>query len=72
MQLLELVYGQGEASFIVLLPDSVEGLPKLEKDLTQQLLNAWMTQTQQEEVEVHLPRYTHTHTKKHTHKFHKH
>ncbi|XP_031430030.1 serpin I2 [Clupea harengus] len=57
VQLLELVYGQGEASFIVLLPDSVEGLPKLEKDLTQQLLNAWMTQTQQEEVEVHLPRF---------------
>ncbi|XP_041919113.1 serpin I2-like [Alosa sapidissima] len=57
VQLLELVYGQGEASFIVLLTDSVEGLPLLERDLTQELLNTWMAQTQQEEVEVHLPRF---------------
>ncbi|XP_062409087.1 serpin I2-like [Sardina pilchardus] len=57
VQLLELAYGQGEASFMVLLPDSVEGLPVLERDLTQELLNTWMDQTQQEEVEVYLPRF---------------
>ncbi|XP_063060639.1 serpin I2-like [Engraulis encrasicolus] len=61
VRVLELGYGDGEgeaeASLIVLLPDSAQGLPQLERDLTMELLNTWMAQTEEEEVEVHLPKF---------------
>ncbi|KAL2096496.1 hypothetical protein ACEWY4_008644 [Coilia grayii] len=57
VHVLDLSYGEEEASLIVLLPGSAEGLPQLERDLSLELLNTWITQTQQEEVEVLLPKF---------------
>ncbi|MCY3017687.1 MAG: serpin family protein [Planctomycetota bacterium] len=54
---LQLPYQGGELSMIVLLPNAMDGLPKLEKDLTSANLAAWLRGFQHGDVAVTLPRF---------------
>ncbi|MCY3018585.1 MAG: serpin family protein [Planctomycetota bacterium] len=54
---LQLPYRGRELSMIVLLPNAVDGLPKLEKDLTSANLAAWTQGFGSAEVQVALPRF---------------
>ena len=57
-QALELPYKSNELSMIVLLPDSPDGLPELEKSLTAANLSKWIdTLAYQEKVIITFPRF---------------
>jgi serpin B len=58
VRILELPYKGGEASMLVLLPDAVDGLEGLEKQLSAARLESWRKLLQTEEVTVFLPRFT--------------
>lgn len=56
-QMLELPY-KGEAlSMLVLLPNKIDGLPTLEKELTADRLTQWQQQMRKQEVLVYLPKF---------------
>ena len=57
MQILELPYGEGGLSMIVLLPRAVAGLPAIEKELTWEKLAAWTKGLHRREVRIFLPRF---------------
>ena len=58
LQILELPYGDGSLSMVVLLPKEVDGLADLEAKLTIQNLQRWMTSVKHEdEVKVYLPTF---------------
>ena len=54
---LQLTYGTGDLSMLVLLPDTIEGLDDLEGKLTTENLNRWLTEMYRHEVELYLPRF---------------
>jgi serpin B len=56
-QALELAYTGDELSMVVLLPRDPAGLSALEKQLTPEHLDGWLTALQPEEVEAYLPRF---------------
>ena len=61
LQILELPYGDGSLSMIVLLPNEVDGLADLEARLTLENLQQWMASLKlEEQVKVYLPRFTTT------------
>jgi serpin B len=58
LQILELPYGDGSLSMVVLLPKEIDGLANLEAKLTFQNLQQWMTSVRHEdEVKVYLPKF---------------
>jgi serpin B len=58
LQILELPYGDGSLSMVVLLPKEVDGLADLEAKLTIQNLQRWTESAQGErEVKVQLPKF---------------
>ncbi|MGV3483645.1 MAG: serpin family protein [Planctomycetaceae bacterium] len=58
LQLLELPYGDGSFSMIVLLPEKIDGLEELEAELTFENLSRWMAGLKPEKiVEVYLPKF---------------
>lgn len=57
LKILELTYGKGDLSMLVLLPDAIQGLADLEAKLTPDNLNRWLMEMQRHEVEVYLPRF---------------
>jgi serpin B len=57
MQLLDLPYKGGRLSMVVLLPDSRDGLPKLEGDLRADKLAGWLSSMRDGSVSVFLPRF---------------
>ena len=57
LKMLELTYGNGDLSMLVLLPDAIEGLAALEAKLTADSLNRWLMGMRRHEVEVYLPRF---------------
>ena len=58
IQFLELPYGDGSLSMIVLLPKEIDGLAALEAKLTFQNLQRWLESVKHEdEVKVYLPRF---------------
>jgi serpin B len=61
LQVLELPY-KGEAlSMLVFLPQTIDGLPALEKQLTPEVLNGWsekLGQQRPREIDVFFPRFT--------------
>ena len=58
LQILELPYGDGSLSMVVLLPKEIDGLADLESKLTFHNLQRWMTSVKQEdEVKVYLPKF---------------
>ena len=57
LQVLEMPYANGELSMIVLLPKDIEGLPQLEKKLTQENLREWTKGLRRQKVIVYVPRF---------------
>lgn len=58
LQLIELPYGDGTLSMVVLLPQDIDGLAGLEAKLTTQNLQRWTESVKHEdEVEVYLPKF---------------
>ncbi len=57
LQVLEMPYAKGELSMIVLLPKEIEGLPQLEKKLTQANLQEWTKGLRRQKVIVYVPRF---------------
>ena len=58
LQILDLPYGDGSLSMVVLLPKQIDGLPDLESLLTVQNLQRWMASIKHEdEVKVYLPKF---------------
>ncbi len=57
MQILEMPYAEGELSMFVLLPKEIDGLPKLEKKLTQDNLDKWTAGLRRQKVRVFVPRF---------------
>ena len=57
LKILELPYGRGELSMLVLLPDETEGLPDLEARLTAENLGRWLMDVREQPVRVFLPQF---------------
>ena len=57
LKILELPYGTGDLSMVVLLPDPIEGLAGLEARLTSDTLTRWRSGLRSEKVRVDLPRF---------------
>ena len=60
LQVLELPYAGNDVSMVVLLPRTVDGLGKLEQQLTATNLAAWTTNLLRQQVRVFLPKFTAT------------
>ena len=56
LQIAELPYN-GDFSMLILLPRQRDGLPALEKSLTGDALNGWLSQLSPELLQVYLPRF---------------
>lgn len=57
LQVLELPYAGGAFSMLVLLPDELNGLAKLEASLSPEKLDLWLNSLAETDVEVFLPRF---------------
>jgi serine protease inhibitor len=57
LQILEMPYSKGELSMIVFLPKEIEGLPQLEKKVTQANLQEWAKGLRRQKVITCLPRF---------------
>jgi serpin B len=57
LKILELPYGTGDLSMLILLPDPIEGLAGLEARLTGDTLTRWRSGLRREKVRVYLPRF---------------
>jgi serpin B len=57
LKILDLAYGTGELSMLVLLPDKIEGLTDLEARLTTDNLRGWLAGLRRETVQVSIPRF---------------
>jgi serpin B len=62
LQLLELPYGSGSLSMVVLLPQKVDGLSQLEAKLSAANLGKWLGDAKSEDVIVFLPKFKTTAT----------
>ncbi len=62
LQGLELAYKGRALSLAILLPKKTDGLPLLEKSLTAQALNGWLSHLREREVAVYIPRFKLTST----------
>ena len=56
-QVLELPYVGEDLKMVVILPDKIEGLGKLEKSLSAEKLQAWFGSFENTTVEVSLPKF---------------
>ena len=57
IQVLELPYGEGALSMIVLLPEKVDGLWDIESKLNPENYRKWMSELQPEQLQVYLPKF---------------
>ena len=57
LKALELPYGNGDLSTVVLLPDEIDGLSALEQKLSYESLTRWTNGLQKRKVQVFLPRF---------------
>ena len=57
VKVLELPYGKGDLTAVVLLPDQIDGLPALEGKATAGKLDRWLTGLRKRKVQVFLPRF---------------
>src|SRR5208282_1441694 len=57
LKALDLPYGNGDLSTVVLLPDEIDGLAALEQKLSYESLTRWMNGLQKRKVQVFLPRF---------------
>ncbi|MBD3271493.1 MAG: serpin family protein [Elusimicrobia bacterium] len=57
---IELPYHRGELSMVIFLPEEIDGLSKLEEDLTWDKVQKWLTELydeQPQDVDVYIPRF---------------
>ncbi|MGC8642371.1 MAG: serpin family protein, partial [Isosphaeraceae bacterium] len=57
LKVLDLPYGKGDLSAIVVLPDEIDGLPALEQKLNLKNLSGWLSTLRRQQVDVYLPRF---------------
>jgi serine protease inhibitor len=57
LSILRIPYKDSDLAMLILLPDSTEGLARLETQLSVSQLDSWLAELKQEQVEVHLPRF---------------
>jgi len=57
LQILELPYQGKDLAMVILLPDKIDGLANVEKEITEANLQKWLGQMRSEEVHVALPRF---------------
>ncbi|WP_165226735.1 serpin family protein [Aquisphaera insulae] len=57
LKLVELPYGKGDLSTVVLLPDAIDGLPALETKLSVAAVDGWLASGARRKVELSLPRF---------------
>jgi serine protease inhibitor len=57
LQILELPYEGDDLAMLILLPTRVDGLAELEKALTPENLNQWITHLREQELEVFVPKF---------------
>lgn len=57
LKALDLPYGNGDLSTVVLLPDEIDGLAALEQKLSYESLTRWINGLQKRKVQVFLPRF---------------
>ncbi len=57
LQILELPYGDGSLSMVILLPKEIDGLSDLEAKLSNENLNRWVSKLSMGEVKVYLPKF---------------
>jgi serpin B len=60
IQAVELPYAGGNISMVVLLPKKVDGLAALEKQLTPEKIDGWVSELHSQEVQLALPKFTMT------------
>ncbi|MFN0016805.1 MAG: serpin family protein [Pirellulaceae bacterium] len=56
LQAVSIPYGKGQLAMVVLVPDEVEGLAKLEASLSRQAVDGWVAQMKGTDIELALPR----------------
>jgi serpin B len=59
-KLLVIPYKKNQAALIVLLPDTVDGLPDLEKSITAEKLTSWVEKSKSVQVALSLPKFRNT------------
>ena len=57
LQIVELPYNGDKLSMVILLPRSVDGMGTLEKQLTSEHIDQWISQLVDQSVNVHLPKF---------------
>jgi serpin B len=57
LKILDLPYGKGDLSAIVILPDEIDGLPSLEGKLSVKNLANWLGRLLPQKVDLFLPRF---------------
>jgi serine protease inhibitor len=57
VDLLELPYGGNEISMVILLPKDVDGLSKLEAQLTPETVRSWTSKLRNRKVQVYFPKF---------------
>jgi serpin B len=57
LKILDLPYGKGDLSAVVILPDEIDGLPALEAKLSVKNLTNWLGRLLPQKVDVFLPRF---------------
>lgn len=57
LQILELPYAGGDLSMVILLPKQVDGLARLESQLTAEKVQQWTSDLRQRQVQVSLPKF---------------
>ncbi len=57
-KLLEMPYGDSQLAMLVVLPDDVQGLARIESSLTAETLEQWMNALARKRVNVTFPRFT--------------
>jgi len=56
-QVLELPYKSGDLSMVIILPDADDGIKMVERTLTAEKLEGWLSRMDEQEVRVSLPRF---------------
>jgi serpin B len=57
VKVLEIPYGKGDLTAVVLLPDEIDGLPAMEGNTTVEKLDRWLAGLRKRKVHVFLPRF---------------
>jgi len=57
LKMLELYYKEKNLSMVIILPNEIDGLQDIEKNITSETLTNWMSQLQSKKVTVEIPKF---------------